>query len=306
MTAPNLFIVGAPKSGTTALGSYLDSHPDVYVAGSELSYFGSDLDFRTENGDPWHISWDAYCQWFAGHAEERYRADRSVFYLYSRRAAEEIHRYDPSSRIIVMLRHPVDQMYSEHSEMLFQGEEDLPDFAAALAAEDERRQGRRIPEGCRHPFALLYRDIASYADQLERYLSVFDREQVHIVIYDDLASDPAGVFREVLEFLDLEKSHRPEFTVVNGNKVVRSALLRRTLSGASPGLRRTARALVPSPRTRAQLRRRLQKLNTVARLRPPMDPGVRRELEAEFGPEVRRVETILGRQLPAWHRAPAP
>src|ERR1700722_14074148 len=85
---PNLFIVGAPKSGTTAVASYLGSHPDVFVAGKELSYFGSDLEFRGVNGGRWRIGYDTYLEWFAGHGEEKYRTDRSVFYLYSARAAD--------------------------------------------------------------------------------------------------------------------------------------------------------------------------------------------------------------------------
>ncbi len=306
MTAPNLFIVGAPKSGTTAIGRYLNAHPEVFVADKELSYFGSDLEFRTEHGEPWHIGWDAYCQWFAGHDRERYRVDRSVFYLYSRRAAEEIRRHDPTSRVLVMLRHPVDQMYSEHSEMLFQGEEDLDDFAAALAAEDERRRGQGIPPGCKHAFGLFYRDIARYAGQLERYLSAFGPDQVHVVIYDDLVADPAGVYGRILEFLDLDATYRPDFTVVNGNKVVRSAALRQILRSAPSGLRRAGRAVVPSARGRARLRRRLQDLNTVERPRPPMDPGLRRTLEAEFESEVRLLESILDRPLPLWHPAAVP
>ncbi len=79
--------MGAPKSGTTALASYLAAHPDVFVAGKELSYFGSDLEFRTMKGGRWRIGYDTYLEWFSRHGEARYRTDRSVFYLYSSRAA---------------------------------------------------------------------------------------------------------------------------------------------------------------------------------------------------------------------------
>ncbi len=133
---PNLFIVGAPKSGTTALASYLGAHPEVFVAGKELSYFGSDLVFRTTKGGRWRIGYDTYLEWFARHGEARYRTDRSVFYLFSSRAAAEIHDYDPGSRVIALLRNPVDQMHSQHSEMLFQGDEDIASFEGALAAEE--------------------------------------------------------------------------------------------------------------------------------------------------------------------------
>ena len=297
---PNLFLVGAPKSGTTALGTYLGSHPDVFVAPAELSYFGSDLDFRTRAGAPWRIPWDRYLEWFAGHEDVRYRADRSVFYLYSRRAAKEIHDYDPSSRIVAMVRNPVDQMYSEHSEMRYLGGEDLADFAEALGAEADRKAGRRIPEGCQHAFGLFYRDIVRYAEQLERYLALFGTDQVHVVVYDDLAADAAGTYRTVLEFLGVDATHEPELAVVNANKAVRSPALHRVLGRASPAVRRAGRLLVPGAARRAQLRRRLDALNTVQRPRPPLDPGLRAELAAELEPEVRRLEALLGRELPSW------
>ena len=298
---PNAFIVGAPKSGTTALGSYLGSHPEVFVAAKELSYFGSDLEFRTRKGERLRVPWEDYLAWFAGHDDMRYRIDRSVFYLYSETAAAEIHRFDPSARIVAMLRNPVDQMHAEHSEMLYQGEEDITDFAQALAAEPDRRRGRRIPAGCKHAFGLLYRDIASYAGQLERYFSAFGRDQVHVVLFDDLTSDPAGTYRGVLEFLGVDPSHRPELRPVNANKVVRSTALLRTLRTTSPGLRGMGRLLVPNSATRARLRRRLQVLNTAERPRRPLPAELRRVLALEFEPEVERLERLLGRRLPAWH-----
>ncbi|HTZ08800.1 MAG TPA: sulfotransferase [Acidimicrobiales bacterium] len=300
---PNLFVVGAPKSGTTALASYLGQHPEIFVAGKELSYFGSDLVFGTGTGERWRLAYEPYLRWFAGQEEARYRADRSVFYLYSRRAAAEIHAFDPTSRIVAMVRNPVEQMYSQHSEMLFQGEEDLASFAEALAAEDERRQGRAVPPGCRKPFGLLYGELTRYAEQLERYLERFGTEQVCVVLYDDLRADAAATYAGVLGFLGVDGAHRPEFAVVNANKVVRSPLLRDTLRSAPPGLRRLGRLAVRNEFTRAALRRRLHDMNTRGAPRPALDPALAARVTERCEPEIRRLEALLGRDLGAW-RAP--
>jgi hypothetical protein len=297
---PNLFIVGAPKSGTTALATYLGAHPDVFVAGKELSYFGSDLEFRTTKGGRWRIGYDTYLEWFARDGDAKYRTYRSVFYLYSSQAAGEIHAFDPDSRVIALLRSPVDQMHSQHSEMLFQGDEDLPRFGDALAAEDDRRRGVRVPPGCQKVFGLLYRDIARYADQVERYLAVFGPSQVLVLLYDDLVADPAATYRRVLEFLDVDPGHRPSFEVVNANKVIRSTRLRDLLRQAPPGLRRLGRLMVPDEFARAALRRRLHVLNTRGQARAPMPAELRRRLMEEFVPEVRRLETVLDRDLNTW------
>jgi len=297
---PNLFIVGAPKAGTTALASYLGEHPEIFVAGKELSYFGSDLEFRTAKGGRWRIGYDPYLEWFARAGDAQYRTDRSVFYLYSSLAASEIHAFDPKSRIIVLLRNPVDQMYSQHSEMLFQGDEDIASFGEAIAAEDDRKQGVRVPPGCQKVFGLFYRDLARYRDQVERYVSLFGRDQVCVVLYDDLVADTPATYRNVLQFLDLEPGRDPGFGVVNANKVVRSARTRDLLRHAPPGLRRVGRVVVRDARARAALRRRLHALNTRARARAVMDLELRRRLVEEMAPEVRRLEGLLGRDLGAW------
>lgn len=297
---PNLFIVGAPKAGTTALARYLGEHPEIFVAGKELSYFGSDLEFGTTTGGRWRIGYDTYVQWFAPAGQARYRADRSVFYLYSSLAASEIHAFDPTSRIIILLRNPVDQMYSQHSEMLFQGDEDIASFGVAIEAEDDRKKGGRVPTGCQKVFGLFYRDLARYRDQVDRYVSLFGRDQVCVVLYDDLVADTPATYRHVVRFLDVEAGRHPEFGVVNANKVVRSARTRDLLRHAPPGLRRAGRMVVPDARARAALRRRLHALNTRARARPVMDLDLRRRLVEEMAPEVRRLEELLGRDLRAW------
>jgi hypothetical protein len=297
---PNVFIVGAPKSGTTALANYLSSHPDVFVAGKELSYFGSDLVFRTDAGGRWWVGYDTYLRWFAAHGERRYRVDRSVFSLFSSRAAAEIHAFDPASRVIAILRNPVDQMHSQYSEMRFQGEEDISDFVGALAAEEARAAGRRVPPGCKKVFALRYRALARYHDQLARYLEVFGPARVAVVLHDDLAADPAGTYGTVLRFLGVDDGHVPEFAVVNANKEVRSPRLRALLGGASPGLRRLGRLAVRDEHARAALRRRLHRVNTRSAPRPAMSAELRAQLTEEFAPEVRRVAGLIGRDLSAW------
>jgi len=305
---PNLFLVGAPKSGTTALATYLGEHPDVFMAPWELNYFGTDLSFRTTTGAPSRIRLEDYLSTFSSHGSQRYRGDHSVFYLYSGDAAQEIRAFAPEARIVVILRNPVDQMYSEHSELLYQGDENIPDFATALEAEKDRALGKRIPPGCRKPFALQYRAVARYHDQVERYLKTFGPERVCVVVHDDLVRDTPGAYHHVLEFLQVDPEHEPEFRVVNPNKAVRNAalrdVLRATTPDSSPTLRRLGRLVVRSDRARGRLRRWLHVVNTKERPRPMLDPALRRRIQEELADDVRRLEGLLDRDLATW-RTPA-
>jgi hypothetical protein len=296
----NLFVVGAPKSGTTALSTYLDRHPDIWVAPYELVFFGSDLLVLNKAGHRRQLYRGFYADTFADHPGERYRCDHSVTYLCSERAAEEIHAYEPEARIVAMLRDPVDEMHSQHSELFFQGEEDIEDFAEALEAEAERRDGGRIPARCRKPFLLQYRQVASYAEQLERYFAVFGRERVHVIVFDDFVRDTPGCYRDALDFLGVDAAFAPSFEVVNPNKTIRSPAVREHLRAAPRPLRRLGRLLVPDERRRAGMRRRIAAMNTAERPRPPLDPDLRRRLQEEMAPGVRRLERLLERDLGAW------
>ncbi len=294
---PNLFIVGAPKSGTTALTSYLASHPDIYMASKESHFFGSDLAF---DGIRAQIPLDAYLAGFEGATEERYRAEASIGYLYSSRAAKEIHDFSPDARIVAILRNPVDMVHSLHSEVLFQGDEDIVDFDEALAAEPERAEGRRIPPTCQALWTLLYRRVGHYADQVERYFDEFGRERVHIIVFDDFREDAPLSYRKTLEFLELDPDHQPDFPVVNANKVARSPAAVRLLRQPPAGVRRIVRLVVPNQHFRRRLGHQVQALNTAERPRPPMTEETRRSLQQDFAEDVARLGKLLDRDLSGW------
>ena len=297
---PNLFILGAPKCATSAMYFYLRQHPDIFMAQKEIHYFGDDLVFRHKG----RISRQAFLEQYDGVAQQRYRGDSAIWYLYSETAASEIHSASPDARCIVMLRNPVDVVYALHSEFLYQGEEDLADFSAALEAEAERRLGKRIPASCNTPWALQYRRVARFGEQLARYLATFDPDQIHIVMYDDLATDTPRVYRDVLRFLEIDESFQPDFVVVNPNFVARSGALRQFLRHPPKPVRALARQALQSQATRSTIGRRLVRLNTVRVPRPPLDPAIRQMLQREFSPDTELLADQVGRDLSSWMTGP--
>jgi hypothetical protein len=293
---PNLYILGAPKCGTTALCTYLRRHPDIFMPPKEMHYFGSDLVFRNKP----RITRQEYLSRYETAAGERYRGDSAIWYLYSERAAAEIAEARPDARCLALLRRPDDMVDSLHSEFLYQGDEDIPDLGAALDAEADRRHGDRIPETCDVPWALQYRQVARYADQVARYLSVFPREQLRVVLYDDLESDTAGAYRDILRFLGVEDTFQPEFAVVNSNKKVRSPGFRQALRHPPSPVRRLVRATVRDQRVRRALGQRLVDLNTDVVPRARLDPSVRALLMAAYADQVAGLAELIGRDLSAW------
>lgn len=294
---PDFFIVGAPKCGTTAMYEYLRQHPQVFMPyHKEPLFFGTDLHHRYGRLTP-----GEYAALFQPARADQRVGEASAWYLYSTTAAREIREASPEAQIVVMIRNPVDVMYAQHSQLLFNQQEEIEDFGAALEAEEDRVAGRRLPSGPVRPENLFYRRMARFSGQLERYFDVFGRDRVHIIVFDDLVADTPGVYRELLRFLGVDDGFEARFDPSNENKRVRSRLLQR-LAYDPPLIRRFAPLLRRLPVMHA-LRNRLFAANSVRASRRPMDPALRAALTQELAPEVERLSALVGRDLRAWSSA---
>lgn len=298
MRKPDFFIVGAPKCGTTSMNDYLQVHPEIFIpVKKEIHFFGSDLPFLKGT----RVTEQEYMAYFAPARDEKRVGEASVWYLYSQRAAAEIKAFMPTARIIIMLRNPVDMMYSLHSQRLYNDNENILNFAEALAAEAERKQGRRLYQNASDIMGSLYRAAATYTLQIQRYFEVFGRERVHVIIFDDFARATPEVYRQACEFLEVSPEFQPEFHIINANKGVHSPALRALLRYPPGPLRWLLKLLGLRP-ARQGFKGWLRRLNTRYEPRPPLDLELRRRLQAEFAPEVGRLSTLLGRDLTPWCR----
>jgi hypothetical protein len=160
---PDFFIVGAPKCGTTALNDYLAAHSDIYMARKEMHLFGSDLRFGSQF---YRRDADAYLAELDTWSGQRLIGEASVWYLFSKLAASEMKAFNPEARVIIMLREPAEMLCSLYCQFLLDGNEDLPSFEEALAAEPERRAGKRMGRQTYLAQALDYRATARYTEQV--------------------------------------------------------------------------------------------------------------------------------------------
>ena len=303
MKRPDFFIVGAPKCGTKSMDAYLKAHPQLFVPDrKEMLYFGTDL------ANPVRLTEEEYLAYFSPARDDQRAGESTVWYLYSKRGAAEIKEFSPDASIIIMLRNPVDMIYSLHSQHLFGCYEDLDDFATALAAEEDRKVGRRLPAQTNMrnvPFCsdfLYYREVAKYTEQIKRYLDHFPRENIHFIIFDDLKRDTAEVYRQTLEFLGVDDTFQPDLSTLNANKRVRSETFRAFLVDPPKIVWKTAGALLPRKLHR-RLFNKLREMNTVFVSRSPMEPQLRRTLQEEYRCEVERLGELLGRDLTGWSGA---
>ena len=291
---PDFFHVGVFKGGSTALYEALRRHPQIFMPfHKEPLYFGKDLTARYGR-----LSLDDYMRLFRDAKPGQRIGEASTWYLYSESAAREIKEFSPDAQITVLLRNPVDVMYAQHNQLIFNAMEPLTEFGDALEAESDRRAGKRLPEWPINIENLFYRHSVKFAEQLERYFEVFGRDRVHVMLFDDLIRDGASVVRGLLEYLRVDPALAAPPPTANENRRVKSARLQRFifmprfLMPLAPLLRRF-------PLVRA-VRTRLLNMNSEAKPRSAMDPALRRRLLDELEPEIERLGTLIGRDLSAW------
>jgi hypothetical protein len=294
---PDLFVVGAFKAGTTAMYEYLRAHPQIFMSvPKEPMYFGQDLSARYRR-----MTEAEYLALFRQAADTQRAGEASPWYLYSRSAPTEIREFAPNAHAIVLLRNPVDVMYAQHSQLVFNRREDIADFAAALAAEPDRRAGRRIPQDALRPEALYYRESVRFADQLRHWFEAFGRDRMHIIVFDDLVADPRGVYRNTLAFLGVDTTYEVDLSVYNPNRQARSGLVQRLIFAPPRPLRSLFGKLRSLP-VMHRMRDRMVNANSRQAKRAEMDPDLRRQLTAEFEPQVADLGALIGRDLSAWSR----
>jgi hypothetical protein len=298
---PDLFIIGAPKSGTTSLYDYLDGHPDVYMSPvKEPAYFSPDMKAGFKHRFSYGEDDEAYLALYAEAKDEKRLGEASTRYLASLEAPNLIHDFEPNSKIIAILRNPVEMVYALHNERVSHGAEDVAEFEQALALDDERRAGKRLPHGSNARGA-VYRDNARFGEQVQRWIDAFGRENVLVIVFDDFAKDTPGQFKRVLEFIEVDPTYQPEaFAVSNASHRSRGGPVRMLFESrlARWGRRRALPAVMGENRA-ARLARsvRHSRLNRRPNPRPPMKPELVKELQDYFADDVAHLGRIVGRDL---------
>jgi hypothetical protein len=301
MKRPNLFVSGLPRSGTSSMHTYLGRHPDIYMTPiKEPNFFCRD--FREESdafhGKPLYFPYrrlDRYMDLYKGWSGEVLAGEASWTNLYSKAAAAAIHDFNPRATVLILLREPVSFLYSFHSAATFALGEHMTDFEAALEAEPLRKQGKALSKRVITPSWLHYSEFVAYADHVDRYFKLFPREQIKVVLFDDLASNAERVFSDTLAFLGVDAGFRPNFDVVNPNKILKWPQFKKAVLD-SPYFRRLLRWAFRDDGYAAL--KNLYKNRIVSyRPRPPLPEELRDRLMRKFSDEVEKISRLLGVDL---------
>ncbi|WP_420453986.1 sulfotransferase domain-containing protein [Rubrivirga sp.] len=300
MATPDFLIAGAAKCGTTALWHLLDAHPGV-----GMTYIKEPRFFTREEGGlergvvdtsiPRSGTYDRGPDWY----RELWRdappgavlGEASTVYFVAPDAPALIRAHAPDARLIVMVRDPVDRMYSHYWQERKAGW-DWGEFRA-LVADD-------------HPRVRYYESTSHYRAHVERFLEHFDRDQILLLAKEDLDDEPERVLTEVFAFVGVDPAFRPRALGrrFNRQRMPRYPWLRRLAdrARATVGARLPHGARQALGRTQRGIERRL---STPIEY-PPLAADLRAELVPRFEADIAFVEDWLGRPRPGWRAVREP
>lgn len=313
-----VFVVGAPRSGTTTMSRLLQVHPQVAFPFVKEPHFFSQHDLRGLSGDKLRTTVEReYLDHFFDppRAGRTVGADGSVSYLYTPEQLEPVVKLWPDSRFIIGVRDPMSLLPSLHRRLIFVGDETLTSFEDAWAATTDRARGRRIPRSCIEPRWLRYDEAGRYATYLERLFAAVGRERCLVVVFDDLVNDPAIQHRRILDFAGLDQIPVHAVRAERESRGVRYPWLQRLLKRPPKALhpvlagaqfrRRFESAADKTANGDAvgkvlTLRKRLLDWNKVDAPDEPIPPGLAQQIRLHFQDEIDRLGALIGRDLGHW------
>ena len=302
---PTFIIVGAGKSGTTAIHEYCDQHPEVFMTRiKETNFFeleGQKIDYSIEE-DPERLhhypqsinNIEDYKQlYLEATGTEKALGETSPMYLYGQNAPTNIHSYVPEAKLIAILRQPIDRLYSRFLHLSRDGNQPTDNFEDALDKSTIWwRRNDLVTEGF-------------YYTHLKRYFDLFEREQIKVFLYEDLRKDSEHVMQELFGFIGVDPTFRPSLeTEYNVSGKPKNPIIDK-LIGSNSILIKTAKSIAPNLINRLKNSPAAQKQLTELR-KKNLDRSVvseevrRRFIDEVYGEEIEKLSTLLERDLSHW------
>ena len=279
------FIVGAPKAGTTSLFHYLNTHPEIKMSSAKEPNYFSDKELFDQGlyyGTSRIDTLQKYNSLFSGRKKEKLMGESSVSYLYYSEVPKRIKVYNTDSKIIVMLRNPVDRAFSHY----------LMDYRLGLTSESfESEFNKKIGLKFQQYFLL-----GNYSSQVKRYIDVFGRENIHFIWYSDFKKNTTLELEKVFDFLSLNTNYCLDFNKVHNSFFMpKNNIVRKIYSII--WLRKVLVSLIPSTFISLIKSILFNKGN-----KPKISVEVRNSVSLYFEKDIEILEKLLSINLEKWKK----
>ena len=297
---PEFLLIGAARSGTSAIANFLSQHPKIRFTHPKETHFFAFANRSVHFSGPGDdvlinsvsITSPVEFQKSLGPRKEGVaRGEGSVSTLYyHEQSIDHIRMYAPDAKLIAILRHPVERAFSSFQYMRSKGLEPLEDFELAL-----KEEASRIEVGWHHIWH--YKKMGIYSESVRHFVDTFPPENLLFLFYDDFAENAAEVTREVFRFIGVDDSFQVQTAIqVNRSGVPRNRVLGVLIS-----------RLIRARRFRETLKRILpwqvrELLRNAALSESQLPAEVRSRLQSYYAEDVAALADVLGSVPSQWQR----
>jgi len=291
---PNLFIVGAAKSGTTSLHNYLNQHPDVFMSPQKEPHFLINDEIGNKRIPVGISSETEYYNLFTEGKGLKYRGESSVMYLmFPEIVIPKINKtFGEDSKIIIMLRNPIERAYSGFQHVKrYNVRDNFLEFKLDWNISEERYHSNPdITPASRH------KELGMYYKQVKSYLEGI--KSVHVIIYDDYRNDFTSEMNKVFDFLEIKriKINNNKKYMVGGwqwkNKNIRDFMIKKSF------IKSFLKLFFPFKSLKRVLRSYIQHRHTL-RI-PDISNDDKEMLKVFYKSDVEKLSILLKRDLNYW------
>jgi len=296
MIAPNTFLIGVQKAATTSFYSWLSQHPDICgpMAMKDYGFFTRD-DFYNK-GFAWLSS--VYEEVFN---DEEIILQGSVHYIFFENALRRIQKFNPEAKFILLLRNPVERAISAYEYAVKFNYEQLP-INEAFLKEHERMKDEDIQVLSQ----LTYKHHGLYFRQIQIFLKYFQKEQLKVILFDDITTQPERVLAKTYEFLGVHPDFKPDFKAINNTGEIRNKTFQKVIFGNGSIrnflVQKVAKRILPH-KVVSKMKWKIIHLNTnekESNYLDRIDIALRSELTNFFKKDIEQLENYLSRDLSHW------
>lgn len=295
LVQPNTFLIGAQKCATTSVYDWLSQHPEICAPMSvkDFEYFTRPEYFNNE-------------ALLSGYYKDLLKNESvimqgSVHYIYFEEALKRITNTSPKSKFILIVRNPIERAISAYKYAVKFNYEDLP-IEQAFKAESDRLKSKDI----RVLSELTYKTHGLYFEQISKLYELIDKNQLHIVLYEDISTNPEKVTTDLFKFLEVDPKFIPTFRSFNNTGKIRSKWIQKIGFGDGPirnfFVRKVFRAFLSEEKW-AKLRFLIihaNTKNTKSDYTNQLNKDFLDELNQFFKSDIESLELLLKRDLSHW------
>ena len=290
---PNLFLVGAPKAGTTSIYNYIINHPDIFMSPiKETNHFTYNEinDQGLYYNDTKIVKIEDYYSLFSGSQGEKYIGEASVSYLFYNNVSRKIYDLNPKAKIIILLRNPVERGFSHFLMDKRLGYVDIS-FEEI------------VYKTSKHELLSLYYqqfvELGYYHNQVERYLNTFGKENVGVYLFDDVVVDGQYVLNKVYDLLEIDRVATSEIIKKHNvnmnpkNKLVSNLYISRDF-----------RSMIRKIFSNKTLLNKIKYLLFTVDQKPELNKEMHKYLINLYLSDIISLEKLIDRDLSHWYKTP--